>query len=156
MQTEKVLKDLVKKKMLTKEMIINAVINYENRIKDVKVKIKEYEKLKETDFDYIKYCEIYKTEFRDLIYKKKQLLYNLKPKCIVMSNSKYYLKFKETLKDLDVTLFCRLYKEELFLFGYLKRFRGRVYSKSYTYDKYTMNFCNKIFDLISVGDYKII
>ena len=156
MQTDKTLKDLVKKKLVTKEMLLNSILNYENRLKEVKIKIKEYKKFLENDPNYQKYYEIYKTEFRDLIFKKKELLMCFKPRNIVFVNGKYYLKFKEELKNVKIILFCRLYKNELFMYKSLKAYKNKVFSKPYSYDKYTMNFCNKIYDLINSGDYKII
>ena len=159
MNLSKETKVLIKKSLTDKRVLVNVLLNYEERIIYLNSKVKEYKNLiKEGKIENPLYLEVYIGKLEEAKVKKRTILEALSPCEIVVNKEKYYLKYYVRFsKSEEYMFYNRINEKELFLYPKLK-VRKRLLKKNKTkrYDIYSTQFLNKIYELINSGKYKIV
>lgn len=159
MNLSKETKVLIKKSLIDKRVLVNVLLNYEERIIYLNSKVKEYKNLiKEGKIENPLYLEVYIDKLEEAKVKKRTILEALSPCEIVVNKEKYYLKYYVRFsKSEEYMFYNRINEKELFLYPKLK-VRKRLLKKNKTkrYDIYSTQFLNKIYELINSGKYKIV
>ena len=159
MNLSKETKVLIKKSLIDKRVLVNVLLNYEERIIYLNSKVKEYKNLiKEGKIENPLYLEVYIDKLEEAKVKKRTILEALSPCEIVVNKEKYYLKYYIRFsKNEEYMFYNKINEKELFLYPKLK-VRKRLLKKNKTkrYDIYSTQFLNKIYELINSGKYKIV
>lgn len=159
MNLSKETKVLIKKSLIDKRVLVNVLLNYEERIIYLNSKVKEYKNLiKEGKIGNPLYLEVYIDKLEEAKVKKRTILEALSPCEIVVNKEKYYLKYYVRFsKSEEYMFYNKINEKELFLYPKLK-VRKRLLKKNKTkrYDIYSTQFLNKIYELINSGKYKIV
>lgn len=159
MNLSKETKGLIKKSLIDKRVLVNVLLNYEERIIYLNSKVKEYKNLiKEGKIENPLYLEVYIDKLEEAKVKKRTILEVLSPCEIVVNKEKYYLKYYVRFsKSEEYMFYNRINEKELFLYPKLKvRKRFLKKNKTKRYDIYSTQFLNKIYELINSGKYKIV
>ena len=159
MNLSKETKVLIKKSLIDKRVLVNVLLNYEERIIYLNSKVKEYKNLiKEGKIENPLYLEVYIDKLEEAKFKKRTILEALSPCEIVVNKEKYYLKYYVRFsKSEEYMFYNKINEKELFLYPKLK-VRKRLLKKNKTKrcDIYSTQFLNKIYELINSGKYKIV
>lgn len=154
----KEIKKQVNQGILDKLLIVNVVLNYDQRIKYIKSKIDEYKSLlKDGCIDNELYLELYIDKYEEAKFKRNAVLDCLSPCEIILNKNNYYLKYYVRFsKTKDYILYAPLKEKDIFLYPKLKIRKRRLVKKKYDFEVYSPQFLNKIYQIINSGKYKII
>lgn len=158
MRTNKEMKLMIDNKTISRKMIVNAILNYDDKIKQIKQKIKEYQELLEEGTLVEKnFLENYEDKLEEFKFKRNVILESFSPCEIVKAKEKYYLKYYIRFSFLeDYIFYSYLNDKNIYLYPKLKIKKRLLKRKKYNYERYTTHFLNKIYDLINNGRYEII